>query len=124
MFYKQNALSLAFRQRVDVYKSYFFYWFDDAYEVTDFFINHIEELSDDSIKKLMEIYNNNNQFKNRYRHSNDMEIIKKHLENEHKEVEKNSTNDDNWLNNNISVQAESTLVYTLISFYLLFSFIK
>ena len=47
------------------------------------------------IKKLMEIYNNNNQFKNRYRHSNDMEIIKKHLENEHKEVEKNSTNNDN-----------------------------
>lgn len=95
MFYKQNALSLAFRQRVDVYKSSFFYGFDDADEVTDFFIHHIEELSDDSIKKLMEIYNNNNQFKNRYRHSNDMEIIKKHLENEHKEVEKNSTNDDN-----------------------------
>ena len=60
-----------------------------------FFIHHIEELSDDSIKKLMEIYNNNNQFKNRYRHSNDMEIIKKHLESEHKEVEKNSTNNDN-----------------------------
>lgn len=72
-----------------------FYGFDDADEVTDFFIYHIEELSDDSIKKLMEIYNNNNQFKNRYRHSNDMEIIKKHLENEHKEVEKNSTNNDN-----------------------------
>ena len=65
-----------------------FYGFDDADEVTDFFIHHIEELSDDSIKKLMEIYNNNNQFKNRYRHS-------KHLENEHKEVEKNSTNNDN-----------------------------
>jgi hypothetical protein len=42
-----------------------FYGFDDADEVTDFFIHHIEELSDDSIKKLMEIYNNNNQFKNR-----------------------------------------------------------
>lgn len=72
-----------------------FYGFDDADEVTDFFIHHIEELSDDSIKRIMEIYNNNNQFKNRYRHSNDMEIIKKHLENEHKEVEKNSTNNDN-----------------------------
>lgn len=47
-----------------------------ADEVTDFFIHHIEELSDDSIKKLMKIYNNNNQFKNRYRHSKDMEIIK------------------------------------------------
>ena len=37
-----------------------FYGFDDADKVTDFFIHHIEELSDDSIKKLMEIYNNNN----------------------------------------------------------------
>lgn len=41
-----------------------FYGFDDADEVTDFFIHHIEELSDDTIKdtskKLMEIYNNNN----------------------------------------------------------------
>ena len=72
-----------------------FYGFDDADKVTDFFIHHIEELSDDSIKKLMEIYNNNNQFKNRYRHSNDIKKKKKHLENEHKEVEKNSTNNDN-----------------------------
>lgn len=37
-----------------------FYGFDDADEVTDFFFHHIEELSDDTIKKLMEIYNNNN----------------------------------------------------------------
>ena len=70
-----------------------YYGFDEADEVTDFFIRHIEELSDNSIKKVMEIYNKNDQFKNRYRHSNDIEKIKKYLEK--KESENNSTTDDN-----------------------------
>ena len=43
-------------------------------------IDHIQELTTDTIREILKIYNRNNQCVNRSRHNSDIKIIKKTLE--------------------------------------------
>ena len=54
--------------------------FDIADSFMDFFKSHIEELSDENIKKVMEVYNQNEQCTKRSRHTVDMSEIKEYIE--------------------------------------------
>lgn len=54
--------------------------FDIADSFMDFFKSHIKELSDENIKKVMKVYNQNEQCTKRSRHTVDMSEIKKYIE--------------------------------------------
>ena len=54
--------------------------FNDADAFMSSFISHLSEMSIESIEEVMKIYNRNNQCKNRARHSADIEIVNKYLD--------------------------------------------
>lgn len=56
-----------------------YYGFDSADSFMSFFIDHLQELTVDGIKSVMEVYQKNNQCTNRGRHSKDIAVISEYL---------------------------------------------
>lgn len=63
-----------------------FFGFDDANAFMSVFIDHLEEMPIEAIEEIMGIYSKNSQCTNRGRHSTDMAIVNKYLE-EHRIAE-------------------------------------
>ena len=63
-----------------------FFGFDDANAFMSSFTAHLEEMSIEAIEEIIAIYQKNSQCTNRGRHTSDMEIINKYLE-EHRPTE-------------------------------------
>lgn len=63
-----------------------FFGFDDANAFMSVFLDHLEKMSIEVIDEIMGIYKKNSQCTNRNRHSADMEIVNKYLE-EHRPTE-------------------------------------
>lgn len=57
-----------------------YHGFDDADAFMGSMLNHIEELTIETIKEIMRIYRGNSQCVNRARNSSDVEAVKKHLD--------------------------------------------
>lgn len=64
--------------------------FDAADAFMRSMLNHIEELTVETIKEIMRIYRGNSQCVNRARHSSDAEMVRKHLESRTEENENSS----------------------------------
>ncbi len=56
-----------------------YYGFEEANSFMNFFKKHLDELDIEDIKEVMKVYNLNNQCTGRYRHEEDINIIKKYI---------------------------------------------